>query len=142
MHENIENVLKLWHKHYAKEENQYSEFEPSDIEYFVGCLLYNHFAFSKAVPTMKTIDLSYDFLSTCGDAEYEEAKSMIEAINFEDELAAVDFLLAYIEEARRLYTPVELYLLNRLLKHVVLLKERYEKDVEAQSVDFQRLRFH
>ncbi|MDH4944137.1 hypothetical protein [Sulfurimonas sp. C5] len=142
MREKIEKILKIWHKHYANEENQYSEFEPSDIEYFVGCLLYNHFAFSKAVPTMKTIDLSYDFLSTCGDVEYEEVKSVVEEIKFETELEAVDFLLEYIEEARRLYTPVELYLLDRLLKHVTLLKERYMNDVEAQSVDFQRLRFH
>lgn len=140
MHENIEKALKIWHTRYEDEQNQYSEFEPSDIEYFIGCMLYNHFAFSKAVPTMKTIDLSYDFLSTCGDAEYEEVKSLIEAISFDDEGEAVDFLLKYIQESRAKYTSLELYLLDRLLKHVLLLQERYTQDIEPQAVDFQTLK--
>ena len=27
----IEEILDIWHKHFENEENQYSEFEPSDI---------------------------------------------------------------------------------------------------------------
>lgn len=140
MKENIEKALEIWHKRYEDEEYQYSEFEPSDIEYFIGCMLYNHFNFSKAVPTMKTIDLSYDFLSTCGDAEYEEVKSLIEAIHFEEEKEAVDFVVKFIEESRAKYKPSELYLLNRLLKHLTLLSERYEHDTDVKQVDFQELK--
>ena len=80
MDKKIENILEIWHTHYSDEQNQYSEYEPSDIEYFVGCMLYNHFAFSKAHHNLKTIDLSYDFLTSCGDAEYEAAKESIETI--------------------------------------------------------------
>ncbi len=66
MEKKIEKVLKIWHEYFADEDKQYSEFESSDIEYFVGCMLYNHFAFSKALENLKTMDLSYDFLSACG----------------------------------------------------------------------------
>lgn len=135
----IEKVLHMWHKRYEDEAYQYTEFESSDIEYFVGCMLYNHFDFSKAVPTMKTIDLSYDFLSTCGDEEYEQAKSLIESIKFEEEQQAVEFLLSYLEEASKKYNSFELYLLNRLQKHVTLLLERYEQGVKADHVDFQAI---
>ena len=141
MDQNLEKALNIFHTRYENEEYQYSEFEASDIDYFIGCMLYNHFAFSKAVPTMKTIDLSYDFLSTCGDAEYEEVKALIEAIHFDSEIQAVDFLLEYIQEVSKKYTRFELYLLDRLLKHIELLKERYVQDVTPQSVDFQRLKF-
>ncbi|MEJ2372835.1 MAG: hypothetical protein P8Y16_03420 [Sulfurimonas sp.] len=141
MDQNLEKALNIFHTRYENEEYQYSEFEASDIDYFVGCMLYNHFAFSKAVPTMKTIDLSYDFLSTCGDAEYEEVKALIEAINFEKEIEAVDFLLDFIQAVSKKYTKPELYLLDRLLKHIELLKERYVEDVTPESVDFQRLKF-
>lgn len=140
MDQNLEKALNIFHTRYENEENQYGEFEASDIDYFIGCMLYNHFAFSKAVPTMKTIDLSYDFLSTCGDAEYEEVKALIEAISFENEIEAVDFLLEFIQEVSKKYTRFELYLLDRLLKHIELLKERYIQDVTPESVDFQRLK--
>ncbi|MFT7860204.1 MAG: hypothetical protein ABXS93_04630 [Sulfurimonas sp.] len=140
MDKNIEKALDIWHKRYAEEEYQYSEFEPSDIEYFLGCMLYNHFNFSKAVPTMKTIDLSYDFLSTCGDAEYEEVTSIVESIKIEDESEAVDFLLRYIEESRAKYKPSELYLLNRLQKHTELLAQRYAEDLDVAVVDFEALK--
>ncbi|MBD3797994.1 MAG: hypothetical protein IE887_09730 [Campylobacterales bacterium] len=140
MYENIEKALTIWHKRYEDEQNRYSEFEPSDIEYFLGCMLYNRFAFSKAVPTMKTIDLSYDFLSTCGDAEYEEVKTLIDSISFASEVEAVDFLLKFIEASRAKYTASELYLLNRLFKHVTLLQERYEQDITPQSVNFQTIK--
>ncbi len=142
MHENIEKALDIWHKRYEDEANQYSEFEASDVEYFIGCMLYNHFSFKRAVPTMRTMDLSYDFLSTCGDSEYEEVKALIGAIKFNDETQAVDFLLNFIQEARSKYKAFELYLLDRLLKHVELLQERYTNDIAPQTVDFQGMKFH
>lgn len=136
MDSKVEKVLKIWHEHFAQDENQYSEFEDSDIEYFVGCMLYNHFAFSKALDTMKTMDLSYDFLSACGN-EYDEVKATIESIEFEDEMQKLAFLQEYIKEAKAKYSAPELYLLNRLEYHVSAMAQRYEKGIDAQRVDFQ-----
>jgi hypothetical protein len=132
----IEKILETWHKHFSDEENQYSEFEPSDIEYFTGCMLYNHFAFSKSLDTLKTIDLSYDFLSSCGD-EYETIKTMIAEINFATEEESLEFLQNYIKEAQAKYTQPELYLLNRLAYHVNAMADRYAKDVDVVRVDFE-----
>jgi len=138
MDKKIQKVLDIWHKHFSDEEYQYSEYEPSDIEYFVGCMLYNHFAFSKALDTMKTMDLSYDFLSSCGD-EYDDIKAVIESINFDDELEALRFLQDYIDSSRQKYTSSELYLLNRLKMHIDNLEKRYMGEVDAQSVDFVKM---
>ena len=137
MDKRVQKVLDIWHKHFQNEENQYSEFESSDIEYFVGCMLYNHFAFSKALHTMKTIDLSYDFLSSCGDDEYEEIKKIVASIEFDDEMDKLKFLQEYIVEAKSKYTEPELYLLNRLEYHVNAMAERYEKNVDVVRVEFQ-----
>lgn len=136
MDSKIEKVLKIWHAHFSNEENQYSEFEHSDIEYFVGCMLYNHFEFSKALDTMKTMDLSYDFLSACGN-EYDEITEIIKSIELDDETKKLSFLQEYIKEAKAQYSAPELYLLNRLEYHVNAMAQRYEKGVEAQKVDFQ-----
>ena len=136
MSEKIEQILDIWHKHFANEANQYSEYEPSDIEYFVGCMLYNHFAFSKAHHNLKTMDLSYDFLSSCGD-EYETIQKMINEITFEDEMEALAFLQDYIKESQAKYTKPERYLLDRLAYHVNAMAERYEKNVDVQKIDFQ-----
>jgi len=134
--EKLEKVLSLWHKHFEDEQTQYTEFEPSDIEYFVGCMLYNHFTFSKALSTLKTIDLSYDFLSACGD-EYDEIVEIIKSIKFENELDKLAYLQNYLAFAREKYTDDELYLLNRLQLHVNSLQERYDKDVkEIPKVEF------
>jgi len=135
MDEKIQKVLDIWHRHFSDEANQYSEFEPSDIEYFVGCMLYNHFAFSKAHHNLKTMDLSYDFLSACGD-EYEEIKNIIASINFASEEEALEFLQNFIETSRSKYTKSELYLLDRLKYHVNAMAERYEKGVDVQHIDF------
>jgi len=132
----IKQILDIWHQHFAREENQYSEFEPSDVEYFVGCMLYNHFAFSKAHHNLKTMDLSYDFLSSCGD-EYEEIKAMINKINFEHEEEALAFLQDYIGKAKAKYTKAELYLLDRLEYHVKAMAERYDKNVDVKRIDFE-----
>ena len=137
MREKIQKVLEIWHKHFSNEENQYTEFESSDIEYFVGCMLYNHFAFSKALQTMKTMDLSYDFLLACGD-EYDEITAMIKTIDFNTEKEKLEFLQEFIKESIAKYSKDELYLLNRLKKHIDLMAERYEKDTEAKRVVFKR----
>jgi hypothetical protein len=136
MNKKVEEILDIWHKHFDDEENQYSEYEPSDIEYFVGCMLYNHFAFSKALDNLKTMDLSYDFLSACGD-EYELIKEMIAGITFEDEQESLKFLQNFIQEAKAKYTKPELYLLDRLDYHVNAMAQRYKKDVDVQRIDFE-----
>ncbi|QOP45943.1 hypothetical protein [Sulfurimonas paralvinellae] len=136
MKEKLEEVLTIWHKHFSDEENQYSEFEPSDIEYFVGCMLYNRFAFSKAHHNLQTMDLSYDFLSSCGDDEYAAAQKVIESIIFENEEEALAFLQSFIQEAKEKYTKPELYLLDRLDYHVSAMAERYEKGVDVKHIDF------
>jgi hypothetical protein len=131
----IDNILKIWHEYFSNEDNQYTEFESSDIEYFVGCMLYNHFAFSKALDTMKTMDLSYDFLSACGD-EYDEIKQMIESIEFDDEMQKLKFLQNFIDESRAKYTQDELYLLDRLKLHIDNLERIYNKEIIPQKVEF------
>lgn len=140
MNEKIRKVLEIWHEHFADEANQYSEYEESDIEYFVGCMLYNRFAFSKALETMKTMDLSYDFLQASGDS-YDEVKTLIDSIEFSSEEEKLDFLLEFIAEARAKYTPSELYLLNRLYNHIITLQNIYEGVVEAKQVDFLKAQF-
>ena len=132
----IEKVLEIWHKYFSDEDKQYSEYESSDIEYFVGCMLYNHFAFSKALDTMKTMDLSYDFLSACGD-EYDEIKNIIENIELDDEAKKLEFLQNFIKEAKSKYTKSELYLLDRIDFHVSAMADRYNESVDIQQVDFQ-----
>ena len=136
MNEKIEKILIIWHEHFSAEENQYSEFESSDIEYFVGCMLYNHFAFSKALDTMKTIDLSYDFIEACSD-EYDEIMSMIQSIDFDDELVKLEFLQNYIIAAKAKYSGDELYLLNRLEYHIDGVADRYKNDIETSKVTFE-----
>jgi len=131
----LEKILTIWHKHFEDEDKQYSEFESSDVEYFVGCLLYNHFAFSKALETMKTMDLSYDFLEACSD-EYDEIMAIVKSIEFEDDLDKLAFLQEYIKEAKSKYSAAELYLLNRLEYHINEMAVRYRDDIEAQRVDF------
>ena len=135
MNKKIQKILDIWHKHFENEEYHYSEFESSDIEYFVGCLLYNHFAFSKALDTMKTIDLSYDFLRECGD-EFDEVQSIIKSIDIEDEAKKIDFLQSFILESKTKYSDDELYLLNRLENHVNGVAQRYKSDADTKGVDF------
>jgi len=136
MKEKTDKILEIWHQHFLDEEKQYSEFEPSDIEYFVGCMLYNHFAFSKSLENLKTMDLSYDFLSSC-DEEYDEIHSIIKSIEFESEEESLKFLQSFIQESRAKYTPSELYLLNRLHNHVETLANIYSGSLDVSPVDFQ-----
>ena len=136
MKEKIDKILEIWHKHFLNEEKHYSEFEPSDIEYFVGCMLYNHFAFSKSLENLKTMDLSYDFLSSC-DEEYDEIVAIIKTIEFDSEEESLKFLQVFIQESRAKYTQTELYLLNRLHNHVQTLVDIYTGVLDVDAVDFQ-----
>ena len=136
MKKKIEKILDIWHKHFENEEHHYSEYEPSDIEYFVGCMLYNHFSFSKALDNLKTMDLSYDFLTACSD-KYDVVQEMIASICFENEKESLIFLQNYIKEAKFKYTQPELYLLNRLEYHVNAMAQRYEKDVDVEKINFE-----
>ena len=131
----IKSALTIWHKFFEDEMHQYSEFEPSDIEYFVGCMLYNSFNFEYALETMKTIDLSYDFLSAV-ESNYDEVQQSIEKLDLENEADKLEFLLAYLNQAKTKYTADELYLLNRLSYHVEGIKQRYENEVKVDAVDF------
>jgi len=135
MKEKTQKILDIWHKHFSDEDRQYSEFEDSDIEYFVGCMLYNHFNFSYALDTMKSIDLSYDFLSSCGD-EYGEIAALIKSIEIEDEEQKIAFLKEYIKESQSKYSEDALYLLNRLAYHVDGVKERFLAGQKAKVVQF------
>jgi len=135
MKQKIDKILTIWHKHFEDEENQYSEYESSDIEYFVGCMLYNHFAFSKALENLKTMDLSYDFLGSCGD-EYDEIMTIIKSIEFETEEEKLNFLQSYIQESRSKYSGMELYLLDRLNKHIMTLADIYDGSKNVDHVDF------
>ncbi|MCF6339588.1 MAG: hypothetical protein L3J10_02395 [Sulfurimonas sp.] len=135
MNKKIEKILNIWHKHFGDEKFQYSEFESSDIEYFIGCLLYNHFTFSKALDTMKTMDLSYDFLKECDDT-YDEVIDIIRNIEFEEEIQKLEFLQDFIKESQVKYSDDELYLLNRLEVHIDNLAQIYNHKKEVRKVDF------
>jgi len=136
MKQKTDKILTIWHKHFEDEENQYSEYESSDIEYFVGCMLYNHFAFSKALENLKTMDLSYDFLSSCGD-EYDEIEAIVKTIEFKSEEEKLSFLQSFIKESQSKYSKSELYLLNRLEKHIQTLADIFSGSMSVNHVDFQ-----
>jgi hypothetical protein len=135
MNKKIEKILEIWHKHFESEDNQYSEFENSDIEYFVGCMLYNHFNFSSSLDTMKTMDLSYDFLDSCGD-DYDEVLTILKSIELKDEREKISFIKNYINDAKKKYSTDELYLLNRFEYHILGVEQRFNSDEEANKVDF------
>ncbi len=136
MKEKTNKIVEIWHKHFEDDSKHYSEFEPSDIEYFVGCMLYNHFAFSKALENLQTMDLSYDFLRECGE-EYDEIQSIIKEIRFASEEESLAFLQSFIQASRAKYTKSELYLLNRLHNHIVTLADIYSGSKDVSPVDFQ-----
>ena len=84
---------------------------------------------------MKTMDLSYDFLTNCDD-EYNEIKKTIQSISFKDETQALEFLQNFISESMKKYSQDELYLLNRLQNHLDALAQRYETGEDAKTVVF------
>jgi len=136
MNAKIDEILKLWHEFFKDEDNHYSEYEPSDIEYFVASMLYNHFNFEYALDTMKTIDLSYDFLNAV-ESNYDEVSHKINSINFESEKEKIDFLIDFLHESQKKYTQDELYLLNRMVYHVDGILQRYLQKHKPESVDFE-----
>jgi len=88
----IEEACAIWHAWFDdSDEHDYSEKEPSDIEYFIGCMLYNQFAFEKAISTMKEMDIGLDFLDATG-ASYGEVKALLTQIEVKDDFEAIDLL--------------------------------------------------
>ena len=79
MNENVTKALNIWHKVFEDESKHYSEFESSDVEYFVGVIMYNLFGFSKAIPTMKTMDVGADFIQA-SNKTYVEVLELIDTI--------------------------------------------------------------
>ncbi len=132
----MKSIVKIWHTTFEDEAKHYSEFESSDIEYFIGCMLYNHFNFENALDTMKTIDLSYDFLLSV-EENYDEVKNFIDKISLDDELEKITFLNNFLNDAKSKYSEDELYLINRLSYHLDGVKQRYDGKIQAQKVDFQ-----
>lgn len=130
-----ERALEIWHQHFSDEKHHYSEFEKSDIEYFIAVLLYNQFSFKKALETMKTMEIANDFLEESGET-FNEVVDILSNITFQTDEEAVEFLLDFIRKSKSDYTPSECYLLNRIENHVQLMKERYENNEEVKTVDF------
>ena len=135
MNKKVNKALEIWHKHFEDENKHYIEFEKSDIEYFVSCMIYNHFNFKNALSTMKSIDLSYDFLCACGN-EYDEIKSIIDSIKLDSELEEIEFLQNFIKDSQAKYTQDERYLLDRMAYHVDGVLNRFKEDIKEQKVEF------
>jgi len=133
--QNLTQSVQIWHDWFSDEDRQYAEYEPSDIEYFIGVMLYNQFQFSLAVETMQTMDVGADFLEATEES-FDEVVALLKEIRFENELDAVNFLLDFIHDSQEKYTKSERYLLDRLDKHITLLKARYDKNEKPQKVDF------
>lgn len=131
----IKKVLNTLHEFFKDEDKRYIEYEDSDMEYFVGCMLYNHFKFTNALSTMKTIDVSYDFLVACGDV-FDVVQDEIKTILIDNEKEKIDFLQNYLEDVSSKYTLDELYLLNRLKYHIEGIRQRYEGKQEEKKIDF------
>lgn len=137
----IEQACALWHAWFDdSDEHDYSEKEPSDIEYFIGCMLYNQFAFEKAISTMQTMDIGIDFLEAAGES-YAEVKSLLEKIVVENDLEAVDLIQQHIRRAMARYEGdrMALYLINRLAGHINTLEQIYKGKVDRRNVDFEKL---
>lgn len=137
----IEEACAIWHAWFDDNDaHDYSEKEPSDIEYFIGCMLYNQFAFEKAISTMQTMDIGMDFLDATG-ASYTEVKGLLTQIKVENDLEAVDLLQQHIAKAMALYDGdrMALYLINRLAGHINTLEKIYRGKVDRRDVDFEKM---
>ena len=137
----IEEACAVWHNWFDdSDEHDYSEKEPSDIEYFMGCFLYNHFAFEKAISTMQTMDIGLDFLDATGNS-YGEVKALIMQIEVKDDFEAIDLLQNHIAKAIKRYEgdKMALYLVNRLEGHINSLEKIYRGKIDRRNVDFERL---
>jgi len=137
----IEEACEIWHKWFDDNDaHDYSEKEPSDVEYFLGCFLYNHFAFERAISTMKTMDIGLDFLDATGNS-YGEVKALVVQLDVKDDLEAIDLLQNHITKAMKRYEGdrMALYLVNRLAGHINTLESIYRGKVDRRDVDFERL---
>ena len=137
----IEQACDVWHKWFDdSDEHDYSEKEPSDIEYFMGCMLYNQFAFEKAISTMQKMDIGLDFLDATGDS-YGEVKNLLTQIEVENDLEAVDLLQQHIARSMALYGEdrMALYLINRLAGHINTLEKIYRGKIDRRDVDFEKM---
>ncbi len=137
----IEEACSIWHDWFDdNDDNDYSEKEPSDVEYFMGCMLYNLFAFEKAISTMKTMDIGLDFLDATGNS-YGEVKALLMQIETKDDLEKIALLQNHIAKAMKLYEGdrMALYLVNRLAGHINTLEAIYRGKVDRRDVDFERL---
>ncbi len=137
----IEEACAIWHAWFDdSDEHDYSEKEPSDIEYFIGCMLYNQFAFEKAISTMKEMDIGLDFLDATG-ASYGDVKALLTQIEVKDDFEAIDLLQSHIRRAIKRYEGdrMALYLINRLAGHINTLEQIYKGKVDRRDVDFEKL---
>lgn len=137
----IETACEMLHRHFEDEANDYSEREDSDVEYFVGVIMYNLFAFSKALSTMKTMDVGSDF-ANAGGTTYIEACELIDTIKSDDELELLGLLQEHVERSLAKYAddPMACYLLKRLQNHVANLAGIYAGEVDVTAVDFKNRR--
>jgi hypothetical protein len=133
----IEKACALLHTHFEDEAHAYAEHEDSDVEYFVGVIMYNHFGFSKALATMKTMDVGSDFIKAAGK-RYIEVCELIDSVKSNDELELLALLQNHIKRSLKKYEsdPMSCYLLNRLGNHVSNLAGIYAGDVNVDAVDF------
>ena len=137
----IEQACQVWHVWFDdNDDHDYSEKEPSDIEYFMGCMLYNLFAFEKAISTMKTMDIGLDFLDATGNS-YSEVKALLTQIKTQDDFEKIDLLQNHIAKGMKRYEGdrMALYLVNRLAGHINTLEAIYRGKVDRRDVDFERL---
>ena len=137
----IEEACEIWHAWFDdNDEHDYSEKEPSDIEYFIGCMLYNQFAFEKAISTMKTMDIGLDFLDATGNS-YADVKALLTQIETKDDMEKLALLQDHIAKSIKRYEGdrMALYLINRLAGHINTLEAIYRGKVDRRDVDFERL---
>jgi len=135
----VKEACTLWHTWFEDESHDYSESEASDVEYFVGVMMYNHFAFSKALSTRKTMDIGLDFKQAAGSS-YVEVYDLIGSIKSDDELYLLALLQNHIEQALEKYGSDKMacYLIERLKNHIKTLASIYAGKVDTRDVDFER----
>ena len=137
----IEAACEMLHTCFKDEANDYSQREDSDVEYFIGVIMYNLFCFSKALSSMRTMDVGSDFARAAG-RPYIEACELIDTIRSDDEPELLSLLQDHIELSLQKYDsdPASCYLLNRLKNHIDTLAGIYAGEVNVDDVDFNKSR--
>ena len=72
---------------------------------------------------------------SCGN-EYDEVLAIVESINYDDELEALEVLQNFISESIAKYTADESYLLKRMQNHINAMAERYNTGEDSKGVVF------